>query len=329
MTANGADKETLKQIQNATGKDIPIDQLNEYLYTYVKGLADRDKAKLNIANSIWVRDDNGFNVEKDFLQKNADYYNAAVYKSSFNKQTVKDINNWAKKNTDGRIDNLLDKIDNTTVMYLINTVCFDAEWDHIYTNKDIDGGKFTAFDGKKQNVDFMKSDEAKFIDNGKAKGFVKPYAGGKFNFVAMLPNESVTVDDYISSLTGESFIKMIKNAKPTSVTAYLPKFEYKYNVNLISALKSLGITDVFDINKADLSKISKSSDDLYLNQVIHNTYIEVDERGTRAGAATVMGIANGIESEESTIRLDRPFVYAIIDNETNLPILIGTVMSIN
>ena len=129
MTANGADKETLTQMQKVLGKDIPLDQLNEYLYSYVKNLPSERKSKLSIANSIWFRDDaNYLTVEKDFLQKNADYYNAAAYKSAFDSQTLKDINNWVKSKTDGMIDKILDNIAKDAVMYLINAVVFYARW---------------------------------------------------------------------------------------------------------------------------------------------------------------------------------------------------------
>lgn len=100
-TANGAEGETLSQMKKVLGGDIPLDQLNKYLYTYANSLPSIDTSKLNIANSIWFHDEKDcLTVDKEFLQKNSDYYKAAAYKSNFDKQTVKDINNWVKKNTD-------------------------------------------------------------------------------------------------------------------------------------------------------------------------------------------------------------------------------------
>ena len=126
MTANGAKGETLAQTESLLGGDIPMETLNEYLYSYINALPSEKTAKLNVANSIWFRD-NGFTAEKAFLQKNADYYGAAVYKSAFDVKTLRDINNWVKKNTDGMIEKIIDDLDPDAVMYLINTVLFDAE----------------------------------------------------------------------------------------------------------------------------------------------------------------------------------------------------------
>ena len=110
MTANGAKGETLAQMEALLGGDIPMETLNEYLYSYIKALPSEKTAKLNIANFIWFRD-NGFTAEKAFLQKNADYYGAAAYKSVFDEKTLRDINNWVKKNTDGMIEKIIDKLD--------------------------------------------------------------------------------------------------------------------------------------------------------------------------------------------------------------------------
>lgn len=110
MTANGARGETLAQMEVLLGGGIPIDTLNKYLHAYVGGLPSVEKAKLTLANSIWFKD-SGFTVEEAFLQRNADYYGAAVYKSAFDKKTLRDINNWVKENTDGVIDKIVDQMD--------------------------------------------------------------------------------------------------------------------------------------------------------------------------------------------------------------------------
>ena len=110
MTANGAECRNLAEMEAVLGGDIPLAELNEYLYSYVESLPSTKKVKLSIANSIWFRDDeNRLQVEPDFLQTNADYYRAAAYKAAFDQQTLKDINSWVKDNTDGMIDKILSK----------------------------------------------------------------------------------------------------------------------------------------------------------------------------------------------------------------------------
>ena len=330
MTANGADSETLSQMEKLLGGDIPLSELNEYLYGYVKGLPNEDKSKLRIANSIWFRDnENRLRVESDFLQKNADYYGATAYKSAFDEQTLKDINNWVKSNTDGMIDSILDEISDDAVLYLINAVVFDAEWQNVYNKYNIQKGDFNDINGIVQTVDFMHSDEYKYLDDGKAIGFIKPYANNGYSFAALLPNEGITIDEYIDFLTGIGFINILENYESTTVYASMPKFEYEYEVQMNDILKALGMPDAFDSGKADFKKMATSSNgNIYIGEVLHKTYISVDELGTKAGAVTsIMMNDAGTPAEPKIVRLDRPFVYAIIDNATNLPVFIGTLIT--
>jgi serpin B len=112
--------------------DIKTESLNLYLDSYMKNLPQGDKYKLSLANSIWFIDDERFMVNQDFLQANADYYGADIYKTAFNDQTCKDINNWVKERTDGMILEILDEIPQEAVMYLVNALAFEAEWSEIY-----------------------------------------------------------------------------------------------------------------------------------------------------------------------------------------------------
>lgn len=328
MTANGAKGETLTQTESLLGGDIPMETLNEYLYSYIKALPSEKTAKLNIANSIWVRD-NGFTAEKAFLQKNADYFDAAVYKSAFDVKTLRYINNWVKKNTDGMIEKIIDDIDPDAVMYLINTVLFDAEWENIYKKDEVRDGTFTALDGTKRTASMMYSAEHLYLDDGKAIGFIKPYRNG-YSFVALLPNGDISLSDYVASMTGKSFVDTIKNAKDIPVETAIPKFSYDYDIEMSGALKALGMTLPFDSTKADFSALGSSdSGNIFISRVLHKAYIAVDEKGTKAGAATAADIKvtsdiGGLYS----VTLDRPFVYAVIDDAYGLPVFIGAVTDI-
>lgn len=333
MTANGAKGETKEQMEALLGNGMDIETLNEYLYTYMNDLPSFEKAKLVLANSIWFRDIESLDVKRDFLQKNADYYSADVYKAPFDKKTCDDINRWIEEKTDGMIKDMLDEIDRDAVMYLINTVLFDAEWKDIYFEDQIRDGYFTSADGKRQKVSMMHSEEWGFIDDGKATGFKKPYKGG-YSFVAMLPNEGVSLDSYLDFLTGEGFLSAVKNAKNEKVIATMPKFEYDYKVEMKDILQSLGMTMPFDSGMADFSGLAVVPEgNIYINRVLHKTHITVDEKGTKAGAATAVEMncesAAEIPLNYHTVTLDRPFIYAIIDDATGLPIFIGTVTNID
>lgn len=330
MTTNGADGETLSQMEEVLGRDISIDELNQYLYYYTKNLPNEEKSKLKIANSIWFRDEeNRFTVEKDFLQKNADYYHAEVFKAPFTDETLSVVNNWVKTNTDDMIDKILEEIAAEDIMYLLNAIVFDAEWKVVYNKDSIYQDEFTTADGTKVSTDFMGSEESLYLEDGNAVGFIKPYYNDKYSFVALLPNEGVDFDSYIEGLSGEKLLSTIRNAKTTVVNATVPKFSYEFDITLNDVLKSLGMSYAFDSNNADFSKLGKSTrGNIYIGKVIHKTFISLDERGTKAGAATLVVVKDeSAPVELKIIKLDRPFVYAIIDNKTKLPLFIGTVLN--
>ncbi len=332
MTANGADGETKAQMEKLLGGDLTINELNEYLFAYVNGLPSTDKSKLEIANSIWFRDDeNRLTVEKDFLQTNADYYGADAYKSPFDDTTLTDINDWVNENTDGMIDKILDEIDPNAVMYLINAITFDAEWQTVYNKQSVYDGEFTNISGQKQTVTMMHSEEGQFISDGKAKGFIKPYNGAKYIFAALLPNEGVDLYDYISGLSADTLQSTLKNVKYCDVVATMPKFSYEYSLKMNKPLADHGMVDAFDVSKADFTKLGRSSwGNIYVHDVIHKTFISVDELGTKAGAVTKVEMRDECAIwPRETVTLDRPFVYMILDNATNLPIFMGVVTEIN
>ena len=122
---------------------------------------------------------------------------------------------------------------------------------------------------------------------------------------------------------------MLSNAKNATVRTSLPKFEFEYGVKLNDVLKTMGMTDAFDPNSADFSGIS-SDNGLYIGEVMHKTYIQVAEKGTRAGAATSVEMLNGSAEPEEIyeVYLNRPFIYMLIDLQSNTPLFIGTVMEI-
>ena len=331
MTANGADGNTKAEMESLLGGEISLEDLNEYLYSYVNNLPSAEKYKLQIANSIWFRDDEGrLQVEKDFLQKNADYYGAQAYKAAFDDQTLKDINNWIKDRTDGMIDSILDQIDEDAVMYLINALVFDAEWQHVYDKSDVYKGKFTNIGGTEKQVDMMHSEETVYLQDEKAIGFMKPYSGSKYNFAVLLPNEGIDIYEYIAGLTGESLMETLSTPQLGMVMATLPKFSSEYELTMNDVLKELGMPSAFSGDTADFSKIAQSSrGNIYIGDVLHKTFISVDELGTKAGAVTKVQMNDeSAPMSEWVVTLNRPFVYMIIDNETKLPIFIGTVMDI-
>ena len=333
MTANGADGETLTQMEKVLGMDV--DNLNSYMLAYLDLLPETKDYKMSLANSIWFKDDPNFAVEQSFLQTNADYYGAGAYKAAFDEGTRNDINNWVKEHTDGMIPEIIDEIPDEAIMYLVNALTFDAKWADEYEEHQIREGRFTMEDGTRQDVDMMHSEEYTYLEDDLATGFIKYYKDRKYAFVAMLPNEGVSVSQYVDSLTGEHLRELLNNPQDLTVFASIPKFETEYDIEMSEVLQEMGMTDAFDWQVADFSRLGTYNVDgmnICINRVLHKTFISVSEQGTRAGAATAVEmVAEGAMEivEFKEVVLDRPFVYMLIDCETNLPFFIGTMMNVN
>lgn len=330
MAANGAKGETLAQMQRVLG--LSPAQLNAYLHTYLQTLLNDEKNKLSLANSIWFTDDESFTANREFLQTNADWYGAGVYKAPFNDATCKAINRWVNAQTDGMVRDILDEIPEDAVMYLVNALAFDAEWQKIYQKQQVRDDVFTREDGTRQKTQLMFSNEYQYLRDTNAMGFLKYYAGQTYAFAALLPDEGVSIADYVAALTGEKLRTVLTGVQPAQVNAAMPKFESGYSVDLREALMRMGMTDAFDDQISDFSGMGASAKgNLVISRVLHKTFISVHEKGTRAGASTaieVMGESARPQEEVKTVRLDRPFVYILVDCKANIPVFIGTVMDV-
>jgi len=319
MVANGAEGETRKQIENALG-GIDTETLNGYLYflsQYLEG------AEVNIANSVWVTDSERFHVNTDFLQTNANYYDADLYKTAFDDKTVEDVNGWVKEKTKGMIEKIVEEYSGNEVMQLINAICFEAEW----VNKAAScvASTFYNADGTEAEAEFMMFDEHKYIQTENATGVIKDYKGGKYSFVVLLPDENINIDDYIASLDGKSFMAAVNSSEKGTVTLHIPKFKYGCSMDLVPVFEALGMTDAFDPSAANFMGLGYSDiGNVYVSSANQDTFIEVSELGTRAAAVTNVGFADD-GAPDHFVYVNRPFVYAIIDTATGMPLFTGAV----
>lgn len=345
MTANGADGETLAEMEQVISGSagIPIDEFNSYMLTYNGDLEKEKNVKFNIANSIWIRDsEDEIRVNDRFLQTDKNYYDAEVFLRAFDDSTVGEINGWVNEKTDGMIDKLLDSISRDAMLYLINAVAFEGEWETPYEDAQIrEDVSFTNASGEQESVTMLSGSENIYVRDGQATGFIKNYKGGKYAFMALLPNENISLEDYISGMTGESFINMYQDRSYEEVIVQLPEFSYEYEKELNDTLSDMGMAGAFK-ESADFSKMAETETDtdtetetdtghLFIGKVLHKTFIQVDRHGTKAAAVTSVEIDNlalAIEQPKMVI-LDRPFVYAIVDTDTGLPIFLGAVSSVS
>lgn len=328
MTANGAKGETLQQMEAMFGMDI--DELNAFAGSWIRSFTGGDKCEVNIADSIWFDESSGFVPEQKFLKTNANYYGASLYKTRFDDSAVKEINGWVSKNTDEMIPEIIDALPENSVMVLLNALSFEAEWMKIYEEGEVREGVFTGEDGVKTGAEFMYSKESVLLEDEKATGFIKPYKDSKYAFAAMLPNEGVTLAEYVQYLTGGGMRGTLAGRTYCTVFTSMPKFDTECSIELEDCLRSLGMEKAFDRDAADFSGMgSLVNGNIYLSEVIHKTHIAVGEKGTKAGAASaVIMTGNSLDLDYREIYLDRPFVYMLVDLETCIPFFIGTMTDV-
>lgn len=332
MAGLGAESRTLEQITNAL-KQNP-EELALYLQSYMNSTEMTEG--ISLANSIWL---NGtrFYPKSTFISDCTQYLDAEVFSDPFNKSTVSKINSWITKKTDGEIKNVLDEVPANAMAYLINTVLFEAEWLNPYTSyTSVQNQTFTTEDGRKQNVSMLCSSHSSdaVFTLGKTTGIFNSYTNG-YSFVALLPDEGVSIKEAAESFTAKEFISTVADktsrshfkSTGTLYSVRLPKFEAECSYELRDALSKMGITDAF-CDKADFSKMGTSPEGyIYFSRALHKTHIALTEKGTKAGAATVMEFKAGSVMIDKIIQLyfDRPFLYAIVENETGMPVFFGAV----
>lgn len=336
MTANGAEGETLKQFEKVLGGKMDIDSLNAQLFNYTSTLTSTEKAKFNLANAVWLTSAPTFSVNRHFISRIENTFDADIVAADMtNPATVDEINSWVKKETFDMIDKIVNRgaLNEDSVMVLLNAIAFDAIWETEISDKGCFEDYFYGTDGKKA-VTFMRTPGDRYLEGDNEIGFIKNYADGNYAFLALLPDEGIEIGDYVKSLTGEEFLEIYDDSYKNlcEVNAVMPQFTFDCDINMNDILKEMGIKEAFNPFEADLSGIGVSENgDLYIGQVLHKTHIELDNKGTKAAAVTGVFVyaTCSAPSNVKYVTLDRPFVYAIIDTQTGLPIFLGVCENIS
>ena len=341
MAENGAAAGSRTQIEKAFG--CTTEELSDWLKNWMTSLKSGRSTRMNVANSFWFRDTEGLKVKEEYLKTINDCLDAQAYKAAFDEGTKDAINNWCDENTYGMIKKVIEEISPEDMAVIVNATAFEGAWLVPYEEHQVEEGEtFYTEDGSEENADMLYSEEGFYIE-GKigdktVTGFKKSYEDG-YSFVALLPEEGTAVADCVKDLDGSTFASILNNGRYEKVKTAIPEFTSEYTVNnLISTFEKMGIKDIFSPDMADLSDMATAAApggdaayNLYVSKILHKTFIEVNRKGTRAAAVTemVVGCTSMPRPEEiHTVRLDRPFIYAIIDDMTATPIFIGTVMSV-
>lgn len=335
MTANGAKGNTLAQMESVLGGKIGM--LNDTVKRFNEETKNHEGVSL--ANSVWFNNNAGLNINKSFTDTVKSTYGAELFNENFDRATLEKINNWISLKTDGMIKNMLEEIPEDAVTYLINTVLFDGEWTEPYFEwQVIDGMDFTAEDGTVKKVTMLSSEEDMntYFKIGKVQGFRKAYKNG-CSFLGILPDEGVSVYEALDSFTAHQLcdglgFRLVEWDEPYPVLKVkLPKFETENKFKLSDTLKKMGMPLAFSPSGADFSGMATSfAGNIYIDEVYHNTYISLGERGTKAGAATAVEMkAAGMpfipaEIEIIELNFNRPFIYGICAPD-GTPLFLGII----
>lgn len=331
MTANGAENETLREMEKVLGSGMSVDELNEQLFNYAASLKSTDDAKFNLANAVWVTSNPAFKINKNFVKTIENTYDADIISADL-PRSVGAINDWVKEETFGMIPSILNDgaLDELSVMVLLNALALDALWAEQPNDDACFEDVFRGVDENVQNATFMWTECNGYIEGKKVQGIVKNYKGGSYAFLALLPEGDVY--DYAASLDGKDLLKLYdsreKSAHNVEVRAKMPHFSFDCSIEMGDVLAKMGMPTAFDSSAADFDALGKDDrGNLYISRVIQKTHIDLDNSGTRAAAVTavIMAAEGAMQGpvKYRQVELDRPFLYAIIDTENGLPIFIG------
>ena len=331
MTANGAEGETLAEMEAVLGGGMSIENLNEQLFNYAASLKSTDDAKFNLANAVWITNNPSFSINKNFVKVIENTFDADIVAADL-PNSIKNINDWAKEETFGMIPSILNDgdLDTDTVMVLLNALALDALWAKQADSKyECFEGEFRGIDESIQKATYMHTECEGYVESKNSVGVVKSYKGGNYAFLAILPEGNVY--EYAASLSGKDLLKLydnrIKAGGNVEVSAKIPHFSFDCKIEMKEVLKKMGLTKAFDSSAADLSGIGVDSrGNLYVSRVIQKTHIDLDNSGTRAAAVTAVTFKSEgciMNAKYYSVNFDRPFIYAIIDTENGLPIFIG------
>ena len=325
MALNGAKDQTFAEMQSLLGfEGFSLDETNKSNQEIVSSLLNHDPlVKLNIANSIWYRND--FNVKQSYIENNTRYYLAETNKYDPTKPgDAKDaMNKWVDKNTKGKIEKIIDSVSPEDVMFLINAVYFKADWKTQFKKNNTTQKSFTLDNGTSKEVETIIGEvQLSYYNDEKFSVIKLPYGSGKFNLLIYLPEEGYTTNDIAPLLETTNF-KLLRESPLSKRDIWLPKFEFRYQKPLNNALMQMGMQEAFDKYNANFSNISDL--EIYISKVMHKTYIKTDEEGSEAAAVTSVTFGTTSIGPSEVIKINRSFLFAIVEEDTESILFMGKV----
>ncbi|MCW5833743.1 MAG: serpin family protein [Labilithrix sp.] len=341
MTFAGARGETRAEMQAALAFNLPEERLHTAFNWLDLQLSSRGKDavgkdgkpfRLNVVNSTWGQ--KGFGFEAPFLDTLAVSYGAGVNLLDFRSDAEGArgvINDWVERKTEDRIKDLLPErsLDERTRMVLVNAVYFNAGWEKKFVDGGTQPAPFTKLDGATAQVQMMTSGTTsrRYAATDDYQAVEIDYDGGEMAMLVVAPT-SGTFATFEASLTGAKVLDVLAGLEARPVRLSVPKFKLEAGASLKAPLESLGMKRAFNDDEADLSGISTEAP-LVVKDVIHKTFIEIDENGTEAAAATAVIVGEPTSApvdEPAVMTVDRPFLVAIVDRATKNLVFVGRIL---
>lgn len=328
MTLNGAQGQTADEMKSALELNgFTLDEVNAAYKVMLNTMPSLDnRVDLKMANSIWYRE--GFSVKPPFLDVNRDYFGSEVNALDFRDPAAKNtINGWVNNKTKGLIDKIIEEIPGNAVMYLINAIYFKGDWTRSFKEDVTQQAPFYRADNSQTPVQMMGYGETVKFPLYTSEAFYAidlPYGDSVYSMTLLVPRGDNTAAGILPQLNGQTWQQIIAGMSVQEMDLKIPKFKMTYEKTLNQALQSLGIQTAFQPGTANFSNIAEA--ELYIDEVKHKAFVEVDEKGTKAAAVTSVGI--GVTSVPSypTIILDRPFLFAIRENQAGNVLFLGKLM---
>ena len=331
MAYNGAAGSTKTAFDNTMHFDgMSLQDINQSQKELVSALLPVDpKVALTIANSVWYS--NSLQIKDEFVQRNETYYNSQVKALNFNSNaSVEKINNWVNEKTNGKITEIVKTLNPLDRLVLINAIYFKGNWRNKFHEEETAPGEFYTEDGEKIIVDMMKTTgDFVYYENVIFNLLEMPYGRKNFSMVVLLPKEGYRVSDIMDSLSAENWQKWLNESYPVEdVPVVFPKFKFSYEQSLVKVLKELGLETAFNKTNADFSGINEY-EQLFISNVLHKTFIKVDETGTEAAAATSVVFGTTSVGPGNPFVADHPFVFIIKEKYTQAILFSGVLSNPN
>jgi serine protease inhibitor len=322
MAYNGATGETKDAMAGVLGLEgLSLEEANRGLQSMMTSLKRADEeVQLEIANSMWAKEI--VNFYEDFLERNRSYFDAEIASADLtDPETITRINAWVKEKTEGKIDEMVDKIDPLVILVILNAIYFKGTWADKFDVSLTRESPFQLLDGDTVQVPMMyqsKVEHEYFLD-ANVQAVSLPYGDGRLSMYVFLPAYGKDYRDLLAGFTSENWERWMDSFYSEEINISLPRFKIEYEKNLDDALEALGMGPAYIGGFGDMEPGGEGD---FIGKVLQKTFIEVNEEGTEAAAATEMEMTMGIGE---VMMVNQPFVFAIRDNQTGAILFLGSI----